>query len=214
MPLKDYYGILEIESSATIHDIKKAYRRLALQFHPDKNHNDPYAATQFAEIKEAYEVLTNPGRKEKYLQKRWYQQSTGSKKTRLPVTPVNLLKQTLELERYVSKLDVFRVDTAGLSEYILSLFDDSSIEQLNTFNEKEINEKIVGLLMNCLRVLPLNLVLSLTKQIEKINTSEPMQKKLGDFVSGRYKIYKREKYRIWMIILVVIVLCLVIIFSA
>ena len=212
MSLKDYYGILEIKSSATIHDIKKAYRRLALQFHPDKNHNDPYAATQFAEIKEAYEVLTNPTRKEKYLQKRWYQQSTGSKKTRLPVTPVNLLKQTLELERYVSKLDVFRVDTAGLSDYILSLFDDSTIEQLNTFNEKDINEKIVGLLMHCLKVMPLNLVLSLTKQIEKIKTSEPMQKKLTDFVAGRQKAYKRDRYRIWVIIFAVIAICLLIIF--
>lgn len=214
MSLKDYYGILEVESSATIYDIKKAYRRLALQFHPDKNHNDPYAATQFAEIKEAYEVLTNPGRKEKYLQQRWYHQSTGTKKTRLPVTPVNLLKQTLDLERYVSKLDIFRIDSSGLAEYILSLFDDSSVDQLNAFRETDINEKILGLLMNCLKVLPLNFVLSVTKQIEKINTSEPMQKKLADFVAGRQKIYKRDRYRIWIIILVVIILCLVILFFA
>ena len=67
MHLKDYYNILSIEPSATLSEIKKAYRKLAHQSHPDKNQNDPYASALFAEIKEAYEVLTNPTKKEYYL---------------------------------------------------------------------------------------------------------------------------------------------------
>ena len=63
MHLKDYYKILEVETSADLLEIKKAYRKLALQYHPDKNHNDPYATAQFSAIKEAYEVLTNPAKK-------------------------------------------------------------------------------------------------------------------------------------------------------
>src|SRR5258705_12663716 len=109
MSFKDYYSILEIDPSAGIQEIKKAYRRLALQYHPDKKPRDPHAASQFAAIKEAYEVLTHPGREEQYLQQRWYAQSIGRKKASVTVTEVNLLKQVVELERYVSKLDVFRM---------------------------------------------------------------------------------------------------------
>jgi len=50
--LKDYYRILELDPSATLPEIKKAYRKLAQQYHPDKNSGDPYPAAQFAEIKE------------------------------------------------------------------------------------------------------------------------------------------------------------------
>lgn len=63
MHLKDYYKLLELEPSATLPEIKKAYRRLALLHHPDKTGNDPYSAAQFSDIKEAYEVLTNPTKK-------------------------------------------------------------------------------------------------------------------------------------------------------
>jgi len=58
--LKDYYQILQIEPHSTFAEIKQAFRRLALIYHPDKNPNDKYAEAQFNEIKEAYEVLTNP----------------------------------------------------------------------------------------------------------------------------------------------------------
>lgn len=214
MSIKDYYGILEIEASASLHDIKKAYRRLAQQYHPDKNHNDPYTAAQFAEIKEAYEVLTHPSKKELYLQRRWYEQSTGTKRNKLPVTPVNILKQVLELERYVSKLDVFRMDNYGLHDHILTLLEDQSIEQLNSFNEKQVNDDILLILIKCLKVLPLNLILSLHTQLKKINTSETIQEKFNQFVLAKQKTYKRDKYNIWVIIVTVIALCLLILFSA
>jgi len=54
---KDYYATLGVEKSATIEDIKKAYRRLALKWHPDKNLDNPEASEKFKEITEAYEVL-------------------------------------------------------------------------------------------------------------------------------------------------------------
>lgn len=48
---------------------------------------------------------------------------------------MNLLKQALELEKYVSTLDVFRMDKGGLQEYILELIPDTAIEQLHPFQE-------------------------------------------------------------------------------
>ena len=63
MPVKDYYKTLKVPAQASIEEIKKAYRLLAQQHHPDKNNNDPYAVAYFSEIKEAYETLTNPVKK-------------------------------------------------------------------------------------------------------------------------------------------------------
>lgn len=63
--IKDYYSTLEISSDATLTEIKKAYRRLALKYHPDKNKSDN-AAQKFISITEAYEVLRDPLKKSEY----------------------------------------------------------------------------------------------------------------------------------------------------
>jgi curved DNA-binding protein CbpA len=65
----DYYSVLHVSKQATQGDIKKAFRRLARQFHPDLNSNDPKAAARFKEICEAYQVLGHPQRRSRYDQK-------------------------------------------------------------------------------------------------------------------------------------------------
>ena len=214
MLLKDYYRILEIRSSATQAEIKRAFRKLAHQFHPDKNKHDPSATAQFAEIKEAYEVLTNPAKKEYYLQQRWYNQSIGKRKTQDIITPVAVLKQALELERYVSKLDVFRMDKEGLHDYLSSLLADTTIEKLNLFNDEATNEEIIKILLACLRPLPFDLVLSLHKQLMKIKVSPDCSKKISDWIVSREKVHTKEKYKVWIILLVVALICLLIFFLA
>ena len=64
--MKDYYKILEINKNATDEEIKKAYRKLAKKWHPDKNLNDPRAEEKFKEIQEAYDVLSDKKKKENY----------------------------------------------------------------------------------------------------------------------------------------------------
>ncbi|HET89945.1 MAG TPA: J domain-containing protein [Chloroflexi bacterium] len=66
MEYKDYYKILGIDRSASETDIKRAYRRLARQFHPDVNPNDKRAEEKFKEINEAYQVLSDPDKRDKY----------------------------------------------------------------------------------------------------------------------------------------------------
>ena len=67
---KDYYQILGISESASPAEIKKAYRKLAKQYHPDANQNDPKAADRFKEVGEAYAVLSNPQKRKQYDQVR------------------------------------------------------------------------------------------------------------------------------------------------
>jgi molecular chaperone DnaJ len=64
--LKDYYSILGVDKNSNQDDIKKAYRKLAVQYHPDKNPNNKEAEDKFKEISEAYETLSNPQKKNIY----------------------------------------------------------------------------------------------------------------------------------------------------
>lgn len=65
---EDYYKILELDKSADAAEIKKAYRKMALKYHPDKNPDDKEAEAMFKKAAEAYEVLSNPDKKARYDQ--------------------------------------------------------------------------------------------------------------------------------------------------
>jgi molecular chaperone DnaJ len=68
MSKRDYYDILEVSKSASEAEIKKAYRKMAIKFHPDKNPDDKAAEEKFKEAAEAYEVLSNAEKKQRYDQ--------------------------------------------------------------------------------------------------------------------------------------------------
>ncbi len=68
MAKKDYYQILGIPKSAEEREIKKAYKRLAMKYHPDRNQGDKSAENKFKEIKEAYEILINEEKRSAYDQ--------------------------------------------------------------------------------------------------------------------------------------------------
>ena len=66
MNQKDYYQVLEVDKNATPQAIKEAYRRLAFQYHPDRNRGNPSAVEKMKEINEAYAVLSDPKKKRDY----------------------------------------------------------------------------------------------------------------------------------------------------
>ena len=68
MEKRDYYEVLGVEKNATADQIKKAYRRKAIEYHPDKNPGNKEAEDKFKEAAEAYEVLSNPDKRARYDQ--------------------------------------------------------------------------------------------------------------------------------------------------
>ena len=68
MSKRDYYEILGVTKNSTEAEIKKAYRQMAIKYHPDKNPDDKAAEEKFKEAAEAYEILSNPEKKQRYDQ--------------------------------------------------------------------------------------------------------------------------------------------------
>src|SRR6202165_4782489 len=63
---RDYYEVLGVSRTCSAEELKRAYRKLALQFHPDRNPNDPQSEARFKEINEAYEVLSDQAKRQRY----------------------------------------------------------------------------------------------------------------------------------------------------
>lgn len=81
MEYKDYYSVLGVDKKATKDEIKKAFRKLALKYHPDRTKGDKSAEEKFKEINEAYEVLSDDEKRKKYdtmgANYQYYQQHSG-----------------------------------------------------------------------------------------------------------------------------------------
>src|SRR6476620_10657668 len=212
--LKDYYQILQIEPNSTLAEIKQAFRRLALIYHPDKNPNDKYAEVHFNAIKEAYEVLTNRVKKENYLQQRWYNQSIGKRRTAETITPVSILKLVLELEQYVSRLDVHRMNKEGLSGYIDELLSTGAIENLKQFNEPEINKQIITSVLSAMQPLSMRFLGKLPERLGTLADDETSLLQIKNFLKNRKRAFLWERYKVALIILFTIFICLIIYFTS
>ena len=68
MEYRDYYNILGVSRSASADEIRSAYRKLAMQYHPDRNAGDKQAEEKFKEVNEAYQVLSDPQKRKRYDQ--------------------------------------------------------------------------------------------------------------------------------------------------
>lgn len=125
MEYKDYYKILGVDRTASADDIKKTFRKLARKFHPDMNPGDKSAEDQFKLINEAYEVLSDPEKRQKYdtLGPNWQEQFSGPTSrsyTRQgrPSTPFGTSTPPYDFE-----------DPSGFSDFFETLFGRANTRQ-------------------------------------------------------------------------------------
>jgi curved DNA-binding protein CbpA len=109
MPVKDYYATLRLPQGADALSIKKAFRTLAMEYHPDKRGENAENDHYFREIQEAYGVLSDPQLREEYLYQRWLEKSMGHQLDTF-VQPAQILKLFIKSEQYISTTDGFKTD--------------------------------------------------------------------------------------------------------
>lgn len=210
MQFKDYYSIIGLGPSASLADIKKAYRELAMIYHPDKNQGDLYALARFNEIKEAYDVLTDPRRKQAYLQQRWKNNAAGIKGGSEINTPVRLLKAVLDLDRHFSKVDVHRLDRMGMYGYVERLLSSENIAMLKMFGETAINDTIIQKILPVAQVLHEVESRRIYERLRLIAASDAVSKELMQAVKKDRRRRSGEKYAVLVMAVITVLICLLI----
>ncbi|MFT3844443.1 MAG: DnaJ domain-containing protein [Lacibacter sp.] len=209
--MKDYYAILEIPVTASVPEIKQAYRKLVMIFHPDKNNADPYSLSRFNEIKEAYETLINPLKKDQYLQQRWLYKATGKNIGEELITPPNILKQVLELNKEIAGMDIHRMDHAGIVNQVKQLMNTEVMEKLFAYNEKEINQTILHTLIRTMNVLPLKQTKEMVNYLSPLVQNDDTEKKaLHRLLKNKQKQHQKQMLQPVIVFLLVIIICFII----
>ena len=210
--MKDYYAILEVGPLSTRDEIKRQYRRLAKQYHPDTNDNEPYAAARFHDIKEAYETLTQPSRKEAWLRERWlgqvYHTGTGDAN---PLTPFAILDKVIKLERSVARMDVFRMDHAGVVQSAENILSSENLECLRKFNEPDMNRTIIRHLLLALPTVPHHLLGPVLNQLRALaGQDQESLERISSFQKKHRQKHQADQWTLPLVILATLIICVLI----
>ena len=125
-------------------DIKKAFRKLAMTYHPDKQKESAQYSSYFSEIQEAYTVLSDPAKKEQYLYQRWLEKSMGHALDKA-LDAEALLKLFIKAEKYISQSDTFRIKKNILLQQLLDLFSELRLNTILQKNDSQITNEIIKL---------------------------------------------------------------------
>ena len=196
--MKDYYKLLGVLPNATTDEIKKAYRQLALKYHPDRNPEDKNSEAFFKKVTEAYSILSNPEDRENYnyefkrnleaseSQKR--QEKTTDTKDE-PVTPKSILLSLQVINRKVKGIKSSRINQSALFNTLKNLLSDSNIRALLSWDDRNTNKQIIDEVIICCKALSYPYVESLSIRLARLAGSD------NDIIKRVYDFNKNQKYR-------------------
>jgi len=155
MPVKDYYQILELEPGASQQQIRQNFRLLAKRYHPDINNNGTHQTAWFREVQEAYDVLTNPAKRENYLHERWLNQSMGRPMdVPVPQSAGRTLADSEQLLADYRSLDHFRFDANAWHLRISQLLSPERTVLLHEPDHQLLRKKVVDNTLMAAEILP------------------------------------------------------------
>lgn len=209
---KDYFAILGVTALAGPDEIRRNYRRLAKQWHPDRHGSDTTASLRFREVQEAYETLTDPLRKDAWLQERWRLRSLGQRTDRPAVTaPADLLKASIALEQETSLKDPHRSDPQALLRRIRALLTDDALEGLGQEPDPAIRNGVCRRLLRCGRHLPPETAAALVRLLEPVTRSDTgLAREARDFLTHSRRRQTLGRLRLPLLLLATLLACLLI----
>lgn len=147
--VKDYYYFLGIEASSSDEEIKKAYRKLSLKYHPDKNPGDDFFAHRFREIQEAYEMLSVPDKRRMYDENFAHQQRTF--RPTLPPSIIHFSASTVRASKGEEVILTWQTQNADVVKVLPFGLEKQSGERI--FRIKEFKEGKFQLLLHATNTL-------------------------------------------------------------
>ena len=208
---KDHYKTLGVSPGATADQIKKAWRKLVLDLHPDKTGNDAAASVRFSEIQQAYEVLNDPIKKIQFLQERWLRKSQGQDLSPSYNDLASWIKECLALEKKVNTQDPDRIDQQRLLSQIEQLANSEKIASLRHYADPEALLTGSRLLLRAAMLLPYPLFIQVSEHFLKIETENlTWQKEIQKVLRQKRNSRNIERYKILFLILVTLLLCILI----
>lgn len=226
MPSRDYYVVLNVQPQALPEEIKTSYRKLALQYHPDRTGGDVRAEALFKEINEAYGVLSNLQKREEYnslrnaynarpvtnnASKPNYTQNT--QRTKPPVTGKTILFQSTHLRGVVENANPFAINTDHLFAKIESIISDAHIYILLNENKRVITSRVLHEILISCKPLPQNYFNAITPRLYRLAGNDAiMRNAVQQAIKQKKQDFFWQKYKFWWVLIVTLIICLLIYF--
>lgn len=211
MPLKDHYRILGLTATASIADIKHAFRKLAHQYHPDKNNMDEANAKVFLQIQEAYFILRDPVRKKNYDEQRYFSGLHAHKEPIL-TTPNWLLQQAEKLRLHLNDIDGDVLNQILLKQYILHLLSDTHLAILAKEGNDVLNEQLFMSLIASAEKMNYNAIVEIEPKLSVLTQTSSSLQKLNTFINAKRKADFLSRCIPILVILITCILCVLMYF--
>lgn len=207
---KDYYQILQVLPSASSNDIKKAFRLLALEYHPDRN-NSEWAASLFVEIQEAYAVLIDPTERRRYDAARFNGQQV-SKRIATNAEEVRWMSETLADRIRRSNPDRINRDRLVFDlDAVLSVYH---IQLLERVNDTKYNRLLVSDILFCLQFLGWDDCMLFINRLNTLKGSDEVSSRnIEKFLRAYKRTYYWEKFKLFIALIIALSICFLIYLS-
>lgn len=209
MQRRDYYEILQVFPGSTAEEIKRSFRKLALRFHPDRNHGSEQYSRQFKELAAAYEILSDPSARKEYDRENGF----NTPEARKEITPAGILHDAARLRNYVYNTSLFSVDQQALIQQYQRILSERNISLLREFDQSSINRRVVSDMMDSTRYLPyrsLNQVLPSLLQLAE--GDQQTLRSIEQYVDQRKSGYLWDRFLPYLVLLITLFLCVLMYF--
>lgn len=212
MALKDHYRTLGLASTATMQEVKKTYRLLAHQYHPDKDQENPFAAARFREIQEAYSILGDEKKRKLYDEERYF---AGLSSTKEPaaITSKWILQQAKKLSAHMRHLDSYWMNHRALHDYVMLLLSDAHIAVIQSEHNPDVNRQLVEEILLATKGLQYIWFSPIAQRLSMIaGNNERLIQEIFSAAQEKKKKTTSEKYLPLIVLLVTLLLCLIMFF--
>jgi hypothetical protein len=205
----DYYAVLNLPQHATAEEVRRAYRKKVMDCHPDLFPDDPDKLRLFDTVKEAYETLTHPQRKQIYLQERWRRKANGQSVEGAVFSSVEYLKQCLALNRQLAATDAYRISEQQILQQLSHLLSKEKTSALLDSKDPLLVKSVLGALIPCARMLSFQSFINISAIFIQLSGDDlEMKQKTNRLIAEKKRERRQSFLRIPLILLLTLILCM------